>query len=99
MSSTTNKTSGTTSAPAAPKMTGKPFTENLVVESSEKGPSGMPMQGVNAVHVTLGCDGWGHWRAENMGDDAPVFGSRDEAVKWVTSEGIKGGTLVTEPST
>jgi hypothetical protein len=70
--------------------------ETIVVESDTKNPSGMPMMGVNAVAVSIGCDGVGHWRALNLGDDAPAFNSREECVSWVTSTGIPGGTVVTD---
>jgi hypothetical protein len=99
---TTSKTTaaapkpGTTGTPADTGMSGSPSIEVVTVESDEKNAAGLPMTGVYAVAVQVGCDGFGNWRALNLGGDAPAFKTRDECVNWVTSVGIPGGTVVTD---
>lgn len=98
MSSTTKPTTTTTpraNTPPAGSMPGSPSSESIFVESTEKGPSGMPMQGINAVEVTIGNDGFNHWRAMNGDVSAPAFNTRDECVAWVTTTMIPGGTVLT----
>jgi hypothetical protein len=103
MSSTGTTSKSTTTSGAAPKpaastpdpsMTGLPSVEVVTVESDEKNPGGAPMVGINAVAVQVGCDGFGNWRALNLGDAAPAFKTRDECLTWVTTTGIPGGTVV-----
>ena len=81
-------------APPDPGMSGFPSVEVVKVESDEKNPAGAPMVGIYAVEAQIGSDGFGNWRALNLGDHAPAFRTRDECLNWVTTVGIPGGTVV-----
>jgi hypothetical protein len=82
---------------AAERLTGKPATVTITVESSARNPSGRAMQGLDAVTIILETDGYGHWRTTNL--DSPLFASQAEAEAWITSEAVPDGEIVaTEPA-
>jgi hypothetical protein len=98
MSSSTSTSTGSTGNPKAPapkaanRLTGRPATVTITVESSARNPSGRAMQGLDAVTIVLESDGFGHWRTTNL--ESPLFTSQGEAEAWITSEAVPDGEIV-----
>jgi hypothetical protein len=103
MSSTSSGTSSSpkaaTSAPkASTRLTGKPATVTITVESDSRNAGNRAMRGSDAVTVILETDGRGHWWSPNM--ESPLFNSQAEAETWVTTEAIPDSEIVaTDPAT